>query len=208
MLFFRRIFLFLVIAVLILSVTNSTKIQENEEKTVEKDLNQADYVLDEPLGIKDGPVKLEIVGDTSHLFADEDFEKKEVYLLNSKREDNSVWIIDPSLIITNTNDTLNENLTSQSSSSTTPQKSLNKSINPECNGYNTTLRRDLNLVFLINGSSLTHLLSESDANDCFVVLFYVPWCPYSAKVAPYFNALPRAFLNLDFYAFDVSKSIG
>ena len=142
------------------------------DEVVEKlDVNQAEYVLDEPVIIKDGPVKLEIVGDTSHLFADEDFEKREVYLLHKKSED-----ADMNASLSNLtelfNSTINQ-IENSTMASPPPEKSPNKTLNPECNGYNTTFRRDLNLVFLINGSSLTHLLSESDPNDCFVVLFYV-----------------------------------
>jgi hypothetical protein len=65
-----------------------------------------------------------------------------------------------------------------------------------------------NKVRLVNGSVLTSLLAESKQNDCFIVMFYVPWCPFSARLAPNYNALPRAFKQLDILAFDISKSTG
>ena len=48
----------------------------NKENTFKDDV---DHLIDDEIitnkNLKDGPVKFEIVGDTSHLFADEDFEK-------------------------------------------------------------------------------------------------------------------------------------
>jgi thiol-disulfide isomerase/thioredoxin len=157
----------------------------------------SDYVLEKA---KDGLVKFDIVGDTSHLFADEDFEKKEVYLLHENK-------LDPE-----TTESQEQQQTENLNAPPLPNDSVSsgsKQPDPDCNGWNiTTFDRSTNVVFLINGSTLTHLMAGSDPNECFTVMFYVPWCPYSAELAPIYNALPRAFLNMDFYAFDVSKSIG
>lgn len=68
--------------------------------------------------------------------------------------------------------------------------------------------REHNSVQLVNGSALTQHLSDTTETECFLVLFYVPWCPFSTRLAPIYNALPRAFANFDVLAFDVSKSIG
>ncbi len=38
--------------------------------------------------------------------------------------------------------------------------------------------------------------------NCVVVMFYAPWCPFSAKVAPHYNALSRVFPRIDFLAVD------
>ena len=161
-----------------------------------------EHYIDDPLFVakelKEGPVKFEIVGDTSHLFADEDFEKKEVYLLHNNKQSTST---------TSSTQAGQEENETKTQNSQPPKNSSNKS-NPNCSGFNLTEFRETNQVVLVNGSRLTQLLSESGANDCFLVLFYVPWCPFSAKLAPIYNALPRAFLNLDILAFDVSKSIG
>ena len=67
---------------------------------------------------------------------------------------------------------------------------------------------DINTVHLVNGSKLTMYMSVSKPSDCFFVLFFVPWCPFSIKLAPIFNALPRAFDRFDILAFDISKSVG
>lgn len=122
------------------------------------------------------PIKLEIVGDTSHLFVDEDFQKREVIILH--------------------NGTSNESLSEKQSTS------------PNCVNSSNSTNRIRNEVNLVNGSYLTRILSDSAPLVCFLVLFYVPWCPFSARLAPIYNALPKAFLNLDVLAFDVSKSVG
>lgn len=89
--------------------------------------------------------------------------------------------------------------------SSTPK---NANPHPECYRSNFTIFRETNSVKLVNGSRLTQTLAEAELNECFLVLFYVTWCPFSAKLAPIFNALPKAFPNLDILAFDVSKSVG
>lgn len=38
--------------------------------------------------------------------------------------------------------------------------------------------------------------------ECAVVLFYSPWCVFSARAAPHFNALARVFPHISFYAID------
>lgn len=126
--------------------------------------------------LNSSPVSFNIVGDTSHLFAPEDFEKIEVQPLQYSK----------------TNDT----------------KLSNKEATQNSTCQQKNLKNFENSVKIVNGSSLTKILYESQQNECIVVLFYVPWCPFSAKLAPFFNALPRAIPHLDFLAFDVSKSIG
>lgn len=78
----------------------------------------------------------------------------------------------------------------------------------ECSIRNDTIEGE-NKVKIVNGSILSLMLAESMAKDCFIVLFYVPWCPFSIRIAPYYNALPRAFNQpLTILAFDVSQSTG
>ena len=132
--------------------------------------------------LQDGPVKLTIEGDTSHLFSNEDFEKKEAVLLRPE-------------------DTITQSPLTEAENKTTNETII-------CAKSNLTTFRDFNTVQLVNGSHLSHLLAESGPSDCFLVLFYASWCKFSARVAPFYNALPRAFPNLDILAFDVSKSIG
>ncbi|XP_048347811.1 thioredoxin domain-containing protein 15 [Sphaerodactylus townsendi] len=44
-----------------------------------------------------------------------------------------------------------------------------------------------------------------NGSDCTLVLFYTPWCRFSANLAPHFNSLPRAFPTLHFLALDASQ---
>lgn len=136
---------------------------------------------------KEGSVNLEIAGDTSDLFDSEDFEKKEAVLLGENSEISHEK---------NEQDESPKNATQRHNS------------HPECTRSNFSELKETNSVQLVNGSRLTTYLSESNSTDCFFVLFFVTWCPFSARLAPIFNALPRAFPNLDVLAFDVSKSVG
>ena len=143
----------------------------------------------------DGNVKVEVVGDTSHLFEPEDFQKVEVKPLKDSESITKSTEVDE---IQNKNQ---DNFTNSSDKSKTTI---------DCNLKNLENYTDLyeNKVLLVNGTTLTRMLAESKVNDCFIVMFYVPWCPFSAHLASYYNALPRAFNQLDILAFDVSKSTG
>ncbi|CAJ0929001.1 unnamed protein product [Ranitomeya imitator] len=44
-----------------------------------------------------------------------------------------------------------------------------------------------------------------NSSECSMVLFFTPWCQFSAALAPHFNALPRAFPTLQFLALDASQ---
>ena len=155
--------------------------------------------------LKDGPIKLEILGDTSHLFVpEEDFVKKEAILMY----DNTIKIVDDAVKA--------KEETAETTSNSTQLKRKNTSTNPhpDCLLMNLTAEKEEinhhinNQVQMVNGSYLTRMLSEADTERCFLVLFFVPWCPYSTRLAPIYNALPKAFKNLDIMAFDISNSIG
>lgn len=150
---------------------------------------------------QEGPVKFEINGDTSHLFADEDFEKKEAVLLKE------------SVVDKETKDEIKEKNAEPLKSLREAYINLTKNstdnkVNVKCTVSSLSFNRTHNSVQLVNGSALTKHLSNSGDTECFVVLFYVPWCPFSVRLAPIYNSLPRAFLTLDVLAFDVSKSVG
>ncbi|XP_023219400.1 thioredoxin domain-containing protein 15-like [Centruroides sculpturatus] len=57
----------------------------------------------------------------------------------------------------------------------------------------------MNLSSLL--TALTPLPNITDG-ECAVVLFYSPWCIFSARAAPHFNALARVFPQISFYAID------
>jgi len=45
---------------------------------------------------------------------------------------------------------------------------------------------------------------EKDHPWCMIVNFYAPYCPFSARLAPYYNALPRVFPRLYVIAVDAT----
>lgn len=71
---------------------------------------------------------------------------------------------------------------------------------------------EFNALQLINGTALLQELSpapnktNSTSGRCIVVTFYSPYCNFCASAAPYVNALPAGFPDLEFYAVDVVKS--
>ena len=71
-----------------------------------------------------------------------------------------------------------------------------------------------NLVEVLNGTSLVSRLNEQANSNvtnrttpaiCSLVLFYAPWCPFSARAAPHYNALARLFPDLVLIAVDASR---
>ncbi|GFY76514.1 hypothetical protein TNIN_85301 [Trichonephila inaurata madagascariensis] len=66
-------------------------------------------------------------------------------------------------------------------------------------------------VTLANSTVLLKVLApvtnkNSTTGDCVVVLFYSNQCVFSARMAPHFNALPRVFPDISFYAVDVMET--
>lgn len=67
-------------------------------------------------------------------------------------------------------------------------------------------------VEIVNASQLVKLLhvnpeitSRDMEADCLLVFFYARACPFSAKAAPHFNALARAYPNVKMVALDALK---
>ncbi|XP_030360296.1 thioredoxin domain-containing protein 15 [Strigops habroptila] len=73
-----------------------------------------------------------------------------------------------------------------------------------CEERNTTGAERLTLQILNVSQDLMEFLNPN-SSDCTLVLFYTPWCRFSASLAPHFNSLPRAFPTLRFLALDASQ---
>lgn len=67
----------------------------------------------------------------------------------------------------------------------------------------TSCTADFNTLFLLPQDLMDFL--NPNGSDCTLVLFYTPWCRFSASLAPHFNSLPRAFPALHFLALDASQ---
>ncbi|KIH63987.1 thioredoxin [Ancylostoma duodenale] len=64
-------------------------------------------------------------------------------------------------------------------------------------------------VDIVNASTLLRMLQHTDPYKrtwCMITLFYSPTCPFSARLAPYFNALPDMYNgSIKFVAFDATE---
>ncbi|KAK2510253.1 Txndc15 [Columba guinea] len=73
-----------------------------------------------------------------------------------------------------------------------------------CEERNATGIERFTLQILNVSQDLMEFLNPN-SSDCTLVLFYTPWCRFSASLAPHFNCLPRAFPTLRFLALDASQ---
>lgn len=62
-------------------------------------------------------------------------------------------------------------------------------------------------VLLVNDSTLLKWINSSNngSDGCAVVIFYAPFCRFSASIAPQFNAFGRAYNNTPVLAIDAYK---
>uniref|UniRef100_A0A915A9W2 Thioredoxin domain-containing protein n=1 Tax=Parascaris univalens TaxID=6257 RepID=A0A915A9W2_PARUN len=73
----------------------------------------------------------------------------------------------------------------------------------------TALRRENATLQLMSSSQLLHLISIMSGNEdlplCMLTAFYTPQCIFSARMAPFLNALPRVYPQLHVIACDASE---
>ncbi|KAK3579522.1 hypothetical protein CHS0354_028351 [Potamilus streckersoni] len=82
----------------------------------------------------------------------------------------------------------------------------------QCKGRNMNNSYTVQEVKIVNNTVLLQMLnfernetdSENNTSDCILVLFFAPWCHFCAKTAPHYNALARAFPQLDVLAIDAA----
>lgn len=82
-----------------------------------------------------------------------------------------------------------------------------KKMKFKCISRNITLENATSIVKIINNTRLLQMLNfdkNDTLSDCVLVMFYAPWCRFCAKVAPSFNALARAFPDIDIVAVDAA----
>lgn len=78
-----------------------------------------------------------------------------------------------------------------------------KSPKVNCDQRNFTEEEHFTVKILNASQDLMEFLN-ANSTECTLVLFYTPWCHFSASLAPQFNALPRVFPALHFLALDAS----
>lgn len=77
----------------------------------------------------------------------------------------------------------------------------------KCISRNMTLENITSEVKIINNTRLLQILNfdkNDTLSDCVLVMFFAPWCRFCSKVAPNYNALARAFPELDVVAVDAA----
>ncbi|XP_056301707.1 thioredoxin domain-containing protein 15 [Danio aesculapii] len=79
-----------------------------------------------------------------------------------------------------------------------------KTFKVNCEKRNISVEEQL-MVQVLNASQDLMDLLNANSSECSLVLFYTGWCPFSASLAPHFNALPRAFPSMHFLALDASQ---
>lgn len=64
-----------------------------------------------------------------------------------------------------------------------------------------------NRVLLVNDSTLLRWINSSSntSDGCAIVMFYAKFCPFSASIAPLFNAFGRAYNNTPVLAIDAYR---
>ncbi|XP_056372599.1 thioredoxin domain-containing protein 15 [Hyla sarda] len=79
-----------------------------------------------------------------------------------------------------------------------------KPLKVNCEDRNITNMENFPLQILNVSQDLMDFLNPN-SSECTMVLFFTPWCQFSAALAPHFNALPRAYPTLQFLALDASQ---
>ncbi|XP_068706369.1 thioredoxin domain-containing protein 15-like isoform X1 [Montipora foliosa] len=79
-----------------------------------------------------------------------------------------------------------------------------------CKGRNNSQNNDTinQKVVIVHSDELLQQINSSENNEtdpCAIVLFYTNYCPFSAKLAPLYNALGRVYNNLPVLAIDAHK---
>lgn len=85
-----------------------------------------------------------------------------------------------------------------------PNSTETKTFKVNCDKRNIT-GMDAFTVQVLNASQDLMEFLNANSTECSVVLFFTPWCQFSAKLAPHFNALPRVFSSMHFLALDASQ---
>ncbi|KAH3872419.1 uncharacterized protein LOC127868762 [Dreissena polymorpha] len=122
-------------------------------------------------------------------------------------EINVVTVNSTSEILNTTMETsLNTTVESDKNNSTTDTAKKSKF---QCTGR-SAIENSNATVQLISTARLTQILNleknaTDNVTDCLLVMFYAPWCHFCAKTAPHYNALARAFPQLDFLAVDTAQ---
>ncbi|XP_046557421.1 thioredoxin domain-containing protein 15-like [Haliotis rubra] len=128
------------------------------------------------------------------------------FQVGSEEEQETEKVPEPVVI-----ETVTPNITAETANVTVSDNSTaknetdgSKKYKFQCIGRNITENTTLE-VRLVNSTTLLEVLSfdkNRTTGDCVLVMFYAPWCQFCAKTAPHYNALARAYPQLEVLAVD------
>jgi hypothetical protein len=99
-------------------------------------------------------------------------------------------------------DVYNDN-TNDGNNSSDPVGQEDKSLEMTNKDNNTT-----SLDAFVSVENSTENPIPKNSSTCSIILFYYPWCIFSAKAAPHFNAIGRLFPGLNVLALDAYTNNG
>ena len=107
---------------------------------------------------------------------------------------------------------LNESLPQTENTTEHNIEVVNSTTTPKwfCKGRNNSQHNDSlpQSVAIVDAEELLKIINSTSDNNtdaCAVVLFFTQYCPFSAKLAPMYNALGRVYNNLPILAVDAYK---
>ena len=107
---------------------------------------------------------------------------------------------------------LNESLPQTENTTEHKIEVVNSTTTPKwfCKGRNNSQHNDSlpQSVAIVDAEELLKIINSTSDNNtdaCAVVLFFTQYCPFSAKLAPMYNALGRVYNNLPILAVDAYK---
>ena len=68
-------------------------------------------------------------------------------------------------------------------------------------------KSDILSMILVNSTELMTHLGSHKAGMCAVVLFYASWCPFSIKMALFYNALGRLYPDIPMFAVKMNTQV-
>ena len=166
--------------------------------------------------------KLNIVQNLRHVHfisegsADEIFSAVNVETSDTAVEAGNMTLKEPIVIDTNQTDSMINSTDTEWNINMNETKAdgviNNSTTSPKwsCKGRNDSQNNDTvnQKVVIVHSDELLQQINSSENNEtdpCAIVLFYTNYCPFSAKLAPLYNALGRVYNNLPVLAIDAHK---
>ncbi|XP_065682529.1 uncharacterized protein LOC105843094 isoform X1 [Hydra vulgaris] len=78
-----------------------------------------------------------------------------------------------------------------------------------CKPFNLTSTDNSSVIMINSDAAMTDILTQmNETKGCSLVLFYSPYCEFSARIAPLYNAVGRSYPLMPVIALDAQSTIG